>query len=196
MSTREERDSRNPLGLAGWLYADLFLALVIVGLAATTIRASSLATAEPLETVVETTSTIPTVQFQLSCTEAFLPPELLFIDPELANRVTWWLEERIQERGWTLETAKPGLMFVYSGYDGEGGGQISEAKSRANDMAVRLRSSVPLLSNVEIRAGASKTQVINDQKVSIGGSGSFAAIVYFVYRGAPVDEICVTSEEN
>lgn len=193
MSTREERESSSPLGVAGWLYADLFLALVIVGLAATTIRVSSLAPDEPAETVATTTTTIPTLQFQLSCTEAFLSPELLVLDSGLADRVTRWLEERIQERGWTLETAKPGLVFVYSGYDGEGDGQISQAKSRANEMAVRLRGSVPLLSNVEIRAGASQSQVVNEEMINIGGSGSFAAIVYFVYQGESADEICLNS---
>ena len=191
MSTREERESSSPLGIAGWLYADLFLALVIVGLAATTFRASSLATNETSETV-STTTTVPTLQFQLSCTEAFLSPELLVIDSGLADRVTRWIEERIQERGWTLETAKPGLVFVYSGYDGREGDQISRADARANELAVILRNNVPLLSNVEIRAGARKNLQVNGRDLAIGGSDSFAAIVYFVYRGEPLEESCVS----
>jgi len=187
VSTRAERESTSPLGVAGWLYADLFLALVVVGLAAMTFRTSSPPNEEAQEVAATTTTaSVSNRQFQLSCTEAFMAPEILGNEAGRVDRVTRFLKETIQDRGWTLENAKPGLVFVYGGYDDES----ERADNEAADLASKLTGEVPLLAKVEIRSGARKQLAVNGRNIPVGGSGSFAAIVYFVYQGEPEKESC------
>jgi hypothetical protein len=191
----QTRDDNGPLGIAGWLYADLFLALVIVGLASTWVLSSDSTSAETTLVETTTTTTVPSeVQFQLSCRESFVPPSLLTRDAGLPQRLSTWISEEIARRGWSSDSAKPGLVLVYSGYDAEGEGRISEANLRAKDLAGYLKANVPELSGVDLREGASTNQKVNGIEQRIGGEGSFGLIMYFVYQGAPLDEVC--SEET
>lgn len=160
---------------AGWIYADLFLALMVVGLGSSVVTTSS-----PSQAAVENKT------FQLSCTEfaVKVPGNVSENDP----RIEASINGEITKRGWTAENSKPGLVLVMGGFassESPGNGD-----ARAQQILPRLRKSSPLLSQVEMRTGGATAIRVNGTKQFVGGAGSYLMIVYLLFSGPQLAEDC------
>jgi hypothetical protein len=162
---------------AGWIYADLFLALMVVGLGSAVITASS--PSGPSATTAPKT-------FQLSCAEfgVRVPGNIAGGGEQIEKAVA----SEIAKRGWTPESSKPGLVIVMGGFSGNetpGAGD-----GRAQSILPRLRSSTPLLQQVEMRTGGARSVRINGDQVTVGGAGSFVMVMYLLFSGPQLTEDC------
>ncbi|MFM8554164.1 MAG: hypothetical protein ACKOBO_06085 [Acidimicrobiales bacterium] len=165
---------------AGWIYADLFLALMVVGLGSAVITASA-----PSGGATATTAP-PT--FQLSCVEfpVKVPANVKTGGPRIETAIT----EELQRRGWTADQAKPGLVIVMGGF---GGGETpGDGDGRAKARLGALRASTPLLERVEMRTGGAQVVTVNGKRVTVGGAGSYLMVVYLLFSGPVLEEDCTT----
>lgn len=163
---------------AGWIYADLFLALMIVGLGSAVITSSS-------PTGAATTTAPPT--FQLSCAEfpVKVPSNL---SGNGGAQIEAAITSEISRRGWSGDTAKPGLVIVFGGFSaGEGPG---DGDRRAANLRPALRASTPLFQKVEMRSGGASSVTVNGQVNTVGGAGTFLLVVYLLFNGADLVEDC------
>ena len=172
------RRSNQEEGGAGWIYADLFLALMVVGLG------SSVITASAPQGGASATTAPPT--FQLSCVEFGIkvPGSVSKGGPQIETKVT----EELQRRGWTAEQAKPGLIIVMGGFSGSespGDGDV-----RAKSILPALRKSTPLLERVEMRTGGARSVRVDGVNTSVGGAGSYLMVVYLLFSGPQLTEDC------
>lgn len=161
---------------AGWIYADLFLALMVVGLGSSVISTST-----PGAAASEQDKT-----FQLSCVEfaVKVPANVKENDP----RIDAGINAEIAKRGWTAENSKPGLVILMGGFsssEGPGNGDY-----RAQRLLPSLRKSSALLSQVEMRTGGATAIRVNGTSSVVGGAGSFLMIVYLLFSGPPLSEVC------
>ena len=163
---------------AGWIYADLFLALMVVGLGSAVITAAS-----PQGGATATTAP-PT--FQLSCVEFSIkvPGNVATGGPQIETKVT----EELQRRGWTADQAKPGLVVVMGGFSGSETPGAGDA--RAKSILPRLRKSTPLLERVEMRTGGARSVNVNGVNTGVGGAGSYLMVVYLLFSGPQLTEDC------
>lgn len=193
----------------GWIYADLFLALTIVGIGSASITAiSSAAAPDPAVVAVETTTTIATGDgddptestttspttttiaeaFQLSCVEFAIP-----LDGSLGNGtadevVSAAVADEVERRGWDPDDARPGMVLVMGGYNNNESASAGDV--RARNLVPALREAVPLLADVEIRTLGAQVVRVQGEPVTVGGAGSAVLVVYLVHRGDPLDEDC------
>ena len=164
---------------AGWIYADLFLALMIVGLGSAVITSSSPSGAA---------STTAPATFQLSCAE--FPVRV----PSNLSRTTGGAEieaaitSEITKRGWSGESAKPGLVIVFGGFSG--GESAGDGDRRAQNLRATLRTAVPPFQQVEMRTGGAQSVTVNGVSTDVGGAGSFTLVVYLLFNGPDLTEDC------
>ena len=165
-------------GGAGWIYADLFLALMVVGLGSAVITASS-----PQGGATATTAP-PT--FQLSCVEfdVKVPANPAKGGPQIETKVT----EELQRRGWTADQAKPGLVLVMGGFGGNE--SPGDGDARAKSILPALRRSTPLLERVEMRTGGARTVKVDGVNTTVGGAGSYMMVMYLLFSGPQLTEDC------
>lgn len=160
----------------GWIYADLFLAMMVVGLGSAIVTTS-----------VPTSGSAPREKtFQLSCQEFVikLPGNIANSGPVVESEVA----AEIARRGWVPEESKPGLAIVAGGYnDNE---QPRDGDSRARSALPRLRASTPILENVEMRTSGARGLLVEGQRYSVGGAGSFSLLMYLLYSGPQLEEDC------
>ena len=163
---------------AGWIYADMFLALTVVGLGSAIVTASA-----PSGGATATTAP-PT--FQLSCVEfpVKVPANLRTGGPLIETAIT----EELQERGWTADQAKPGLVIVMGGFGG--GESPGDGDSRAKSILPALRRATPLLERGEMRTGGAQVVNVNGERVPVGGAGSNLMIVYLLFSGPVLEADC------
>lgn len=161
----------------GWIYADLFLAMMVVGLGSAIIT-----------TAAPTSGGAPPVErtFQLSCQEFAikLPGNMASAGPVIESEVA----AEIARRGWTPESSKPGMAIVMGGYGSSEAPGNGDA--RAQQSLPRLRASSALLENIEMRTMGARTVRVDGQQFSVGGSGSYLMVVYLLYNGSQLDEDC------
>lgn len=188
-----------PSALAGWLYADLLLALVVVGFATAWITQSSPPPPKPTSppssvsttTTTSTTTTAPDgpVTFQLSCDEMFIGPEILGLSPlERDAQVRNLVEEAKLMYGWKPDDAKPAIVLLYGGHQGD----AAKGERAAALMGDNLRKELPdLFGRVEMRSGGATSVNVNGQKQKIGTSNTnVGMLIYFVYQGSLRMEDC------
>jgi hypothetical protein len=164
----------------GWIYADLFLALTIVGLGSAIVTVSSPAGGAAPTTVPRT--------FQLSCREfAVKVPGNL--DPGRGGaEIERAIAAEIADRGWTDDVAKPGFVLVMGGFgSAESPG---DGDRRAKALLPRLRRSTELLQGVEMRTGGARSVRIDGKNTTVGGAGSFTMVTYLLFSGPPLVEDC------
>ena len=159
----------------GWIYADLFLALTIVGLgsaAVTTSAPSSSATAPKT--------------FQLSCAEfpVRVPGNVRSNGAQIDNAIN----QEIAKRGWSAESSKPGLVIVMGGFSSNE--SPGDGDGRAKSLTSSLRAASPLLTSVEMRTAGARSVSVNGQQTSVGGAGSYVLVVYLLYSGPALTEDC------
>lgn len=161
----------------GWIYADLFLAMMVVGMGSAIIS-----------TAVPTSGGQAPVQqtFQLSCTEFAikLPPNVAASGPVVDSEVA----AEIARRGWTPETSKPGLAIVMGGYNSNEA--PGNGDSRARQIVPRLREASPLLTDIEMRTVGARGITVDGQQFTVGGAGSYLMVVYLLFSGPPLEEDC------
>lgn len=159
----------------GWIYADLFLALTIVGLGSAVVTSSSPAA----------DSKAPKT-FQLSCAEfpVRVPANVRSNGAQIDNAIN----QEIAKRGWSAESSKPGLVIVMGGFNGNE--SPGDGDGRAKALTPALRAASPQLSSVEMRTAGARSVSVNGQQTSVGGAGSFVMVVYLLYSGPALTEDC------
>ena len=193
----------------GWIYADLFLALTIVGIGSASITAiSSAAAPDPAVVAVETTTTIATGDgdddaastttssttttvaeaFQLSCVEFAIPLAASLTNGTADEVVSAAVAEEVERRGWDPDDARPGMVLVMGGYNNNESASAGDV--RARNLVPALREAAPLLADVEIRTLGAQVVRVQGEPVTVGGAGSAVLVVYLVHRGDPLDEDC------
>jgi hypothetical protein len=164
---------------AGWIYADLFLALMIVGLGSAVITSSSPSGAA-------STTAPPT--FQLSCAEFAVKVPNNLSRTNGGAQIEAAITSEISKRGWSGESAKPGLVIVFGGF--AGGETAGAGDRRAQNLRATLRSAVPQFQQVEMRTGGAQNVTVNGSSTNVGGVGSFLLVVYLLFNGAALTEDC------
>lgn len=160
---------------AGWIYADLFLALMVVGLGSAVITSSS-----PSPGAAQPKT------FQLSCAEfaVRVPGNIggggAQIDQAIATEIA--------KRGWTPDSSKPGLVIVMGGFSGSETPGAGDRRAKA--ILPRLRASSPLLQQVEMRTAGARSVRVNGDETTVGGAGSFLMVTYLLFSGPPLTEDC------
>lgn len=162
---------------AGWIYADLFLALTVVGLGSAVITVAS-ASGAP-QTPTEKT-------FQLSCEEFSIrvPANIASGGAQIEQAVG----AEIGRRGWAPDSSKPGLVIVMGGFSA--GETPGDGDGRAKAILARLRASTPLLQQVEMRTAGAQSVRVNGQQTSVGGAGSYLMVTYLLFSGPALTEDC------
>lgn len=161
----------------GWIYADLFLAMFVVGLGSAIVTTS-----------VPTSGVAPPTlrNFQLSCTEFAikLPGNIAGSGPVIDSEVS----AEIARRGWAPEASKPGLAIVMGGYNASEAPGNGDA--RARQIVPRLRDTSPLLEQIEMRTVGARSVRVDGQQFNVGNSGSYLMVVYLLYNGQQLEEDC------
>ncbi|MBM3717574.1 MAG: hypothetical protein FJW53_01210 [Actinobacteria bacterium] len=167
----------------GWIYADLFLAMTVVGLGSSIVTVSNPSPGAAAPTTAPKT-------FQLSCSEFPVRVPGNIQARNGGERIEKAINDEIADRGWNAEVAKPGLVLVMGGFAGsETPGQ---GDGRAKALLPTLRRASPLLERVEMRTGGARSVRVDGDNVSVGGAGSYVMIVYLLFSGPPLDEDCTT----
>ena len=160
---------------AGWIYADLFLALMIVGLG------SAVVTTSPASG-----STSAPKTFQLSCAEfaVRVPRNIRSGGAAIETAVA----SELAKRGWSPESSKPGLVIVMGGFSGSESPGAGD--NRAQGILSQLRASTPLLQQVEMRTAGARSVRVNGTATTVGGAGSYLMVTYLLFSGPQLQEDC------
>ena len=160
---------------AGWIYADLFLALMIVGLGSAAVTTSP-------------ASGSPAAQktFQLSCAEfaVRVPGNIRAGGAAIETAVS----AEIAKRGWSPDSSKPGLVIVMGGFSGSESPGAGD--NRAQGVLPQLRASTPLLQQVEMRTAGARSVRVNGEATTVGGAGSYLMVTYLLFSGPQLQEDC------
>lgn len=159
----------------GWIYADLFLALTIVGLGSAVVTSSSPSSA------AEAPKT-----FQLSCAE--FPVRVPNNVRSNGAQIDTAISQEIAKRGWSAESSKPGLVIVMGGFGSNE--SPGDGDGRAKNLTPSLRAASPQLASVEMRTAGARSVTVNGQQTSVGGAGSYVLVVYLLYSGPALTEDC------
>lgn len=177
---------------AGWIYADLFLALTIVGLGSAVVTAGNAFGSDvsgPASTTVSSTTTLPVLR--LSCVEFGIPlsSDVIEAGPtSIGSAVSEGVANEIAARGWSSDQARPGLAILSGGFnvdqDHVDGVRLAQAQVGL------VRSSTPLLAGVEMRTTGARVIQVNGKQVAVGDAGNYVLVVYLVHSGPPTEENC------
>lgn len=160
----------------GWLYADIFLALMIVGFGSSVVVRQvvpSVSASSPPDTMA--TTHFSCVEFAVAIPAQIADDSDNNLDAHITNKVN----EEITRRGWDLTAANVGFVIVAGGfelYENAGDGDMN-----ARSMRSRLQRVSPLLSGVEMRTAGARSVSINDASVSVGNNGDYALVVYLLH---------------
>ena len=160
---------------AGWIYADLFLALMIVGLGSAVVTTSPASGSTPAPKT-----------FQLSCAEfaVRVPRNIRSGGVAIETAVA----SELAKRGWSLESSKPGLVIVMGGFSGSESPGAGD--NRAQGILSQLRASTPLLQQVEMRTAGARSVRVNGTATTVGGAGSYLMVTYLLFSGPQLQEDC------
>lgn len=98
------------------------------------------------------------------------------------------ITSEITKRGWSGESAKPGLVIVFGGFSGSE--TAGAGDRRAQNLRASLRAAVPPFQQVEMRTGGAQNITVNGVSSDVGGAGSFLLVVYLLFNGAALTEDC------
>ncbi len=159
----------------GWIYADLFLALMVVGLGSAVITSSS-----------PSSGAAQPKTFQLSCAEfaVRVPGNIRAGGPQIDQAIA----SEIARRGWTPDSSKPGLVIVMGGFSGNETPGAGDGRAKA--ILPQLRAASPLLQQVEMRTAGARSVRIDGEQTTVGGAGSFLMVTYLLFSGPPLTEDC------
>ena len=192
------------MSLSGWLFADLFLVLIVVGfsLSWVTKEVATKSTKPPTTTTttttqpLETTTTLPTV-YQLSCQEFGIPLNLNEGLDATIVLIRQAISDEILRRGWNPDDVKPGLINLFAGYleTGDIKADQRSASGRATKLKLQLISKIPDFGRIDIRASIARsisvdTGVDGSKNISARSNSSYIMVIYFVYSGSQLNEDC------
>jgi len=167
--------------IAGWLYADVFLALMIMGVGSSVVVRQMI----PSDSVLPPPAAADAVSLAtVSCREFAIRVDAQTADSSdavLAEVVSAAMFTEVSARGWRVDDVRPAMVIVLGGfemYESAGDGDASARAFRS-----RIRGVVPELANVEMRTGGSRSAVVNDQRVDVGNNGEFVLVVYLMHSG-------------
>ena len=192
-SLSDDNQDNDELSIAGWIYADLLLALRVIALGAASfiVTGNNLPTPpeEPTTATSTTTTTLEVQSANLSCDEmVFRFTDSQLKNPtELGERFDREVLQHAENR--VLRSAKVGIMLIYGGYDSQQE-SAKDGKSRADEAVSLIRRISPQVSNVETRTGGATNISDSNQQLTIGGPGDFAIVVYLIYDGDPARSGC------
>jgi hypothetical protein len=164
--------------MAGWLYADVFLALMIMGVGSSVVVKQII----PSDAVSSPPAAATALRTRVSCQEFAVLLDAQTVDgtdAQLSNVVTNAISGEIVSRGWSIESVQPALVIVLGGfelYESAGDGDVS-----ARSFRTRLRGAVPMLANVEMRTGGARSTAVDGVQMRVGDSGEFALVVYVLH---------------
>lgn len=189
MAAPDENPDSDEMSVAGWVYADLLLALSIVALGATSflVVAKNLPNDDsgPSSTTVPTT-TIPEIQVaNLSCDELifrFTQDDFDSSSVSLGRRFDETVKQYATDNG--LRDAKVGLMLLYGGYNTQTERTFA-GKKRADAIERQLRITSGQLRTVESRTFGASQITQGTSELKVGGPRDFAIVAYLVYNGDP-----------
>lgn len=98
------------------------------------------------------------------------------------------ITSEISKRGWSGESAKPGLVIVFGGFSGSE--TAGAGDRRAQNLRATLRAAVPQFQQVEMRTGGAQNVTVNGSSTNVGGVGSFLLVIYLLFNGAALTEDC------
>jgi hypothetical protein len=98
------------------------------------------------------------------------------------------ITSEISKRGWSGESAKPGLVIVFGGFSGSE--TAGAGDRRAQNLRSALRAAVPPFQQVEMRTGGAQNVTVNGTSSDVGGAGSFLLVVYLLFNGPDLTEDC------
>ena len=165
---------------AGWIYADLFLALMIVGLGSAAVTTAGAESAKP-----------PASSFRLSCKEFLIPLPASVVGrgkEAIGKKVDESVAAELAKRGWQTEQSKPGLVILAGGVSA--GEDAGKGDGRAQQLSSTVRASSELLKTIEFRTIGARGISVNGTRTTVGSAGNFGLIVYLVYAGAELLENC------
>jgi hypothetical protein len=172
---RRRRHDSGSHDIAGWLYADVFLALMIVGVGSSVVVRQAV----PSVSASPSPASSRTV---VSCNEFAIVIDAQTVDvddDQLGEYVETQIADEIASRGWFRDDADPALVIVLGGfelYESAGDGDMNARRLRE-----RLRQVVPSLSQVEMRTGGARSTVVGSDRVQVGNNGDFALITYLLH---------------
>jgi len=181
---RKRRNDSASHDIAGWLYADVFLALMIVGVGSSVV----------VRQAVPSVSASPppsSIQAVVSCNEfaISLDGQLLDAsDDKLGEYVETRINDEISRRGWTRESADPALVIVLGGFELFEGAGDGDANARL--LRERVRRVVSSLGQVEMRTGGARSVAVGDERVSVGNNGDFVLLMYLLHTNE-VEQTCL-----
>ena len=190
MTNSDDNQDYDELSIAGWIYADLLLALSVIALgAASFIVIGNNLPSPPEEPTTATSTTLEVQSANLSCDEmVFRFTDSQLKNPtELGERFDREVLQHAENR--VLRSAKVGIMLIYGGYDSQQE-SAKDGKSRADEAVSLIRRISPQISNVETRTGGATNISDSNQQLTIGGPGDFAIVVYLIYDGDPARSGC------
>jgi hypothetical protein len=170
--------------IAGWLYADVFLALMIMGVGSSVV----------VRQMIPSDSAAPppaAAQATVSCREFAVPVNAQIVDgtdAALADYVTAAVDRQVMQRGWTSDVARPALVIVLGGFELYESAGDGDANARV--LRTRLRRVVPMLTNVEMRTGGSRSALVDSDQIVVGNNGDFVLVVYLLHSDN-VEQECV-----
>ena len=159
----------------GWLYADPFLALMLVGFGSSVVvrHAIPSASASPSPAAANAV---------LSCNEFAVPLAAQLADATddaLRTFITTAIDDEIERRGWELSSARVAFVIVVGGfelYEGAGDGDVN-----ARAMRARIRKIVPALATAEMRTAGARSTTLNDARLPVGNNGDYVLVMYLLH---------------
>lgn len=164
--------------MAGWLYADVFLALMIMGVGSSVVVRQMV----PSDLVSPPPAAANTPTAIVSCNEMAVRLDAATIDgtdDELSRVISDAMNAEITQRGWSVDGAQPALVIVLGGFELYESAGDGDANARA--LRTRLQRVVPILAEVEMRTGGSRSVMVNNAPVNVGNSGEFVLVVYLLH---------------
>lgn len=162
---------------AGWLYADLLLALTIIGFGTIVARKD---TDPPITTTTTTTTTmVPLSSTNLNCNEFAIILDS-FSDESAVNQVVdSEVRAAINEFGLPIDKTQVGLVLVYGGYASTE--SVRQGKDHAKSFVPKLRQTNWLNRSELVVGGANEVDIGNERK-SVSAKQILLKI-YLVYQG-------------
>ena len=177
------RNSNSLVSSAGWLYADLLLALTIIGFGAVVATKD---TDPPTTTTVTQSTTVEKLSTNLNCNEFAIRLDSEANQSEVDQIVDTQVREAISNENLPLDETQVGIVIMYGGYGS--GETVTDGKNYAISFKPKIRNT-GWMRNSELVLGGANQIEIGSNRVAVGPR-EILLKVYLVYRGDPNSSGC------
>jgi len=168
----------NLVSSAGWLYADLLLALTIIGFG--TIVARKETDPPPPPKVSQLSST------NLNCNEFAIRLDSGSAQPLVSQIVDDEVRNAISNGNLPIDQTRVGLVIIYGGYGSNE--TVTDGKTHAKNFIPKIKQTDWMSSSELVLGGANQVEIGLD-RVSVGPR-EILLKVYLVYQGDPASSGC------